>query len=366
MRRSPIHDQLAARGAEFEEQAGVERALRFSTYSGEYRAVREGVGITDFSFATRYKVPEEGLDVFERYAAGNVANIRFGRVLHTLAADSDGMIESDLYVANDDEEIFLIGENLVEDEKVSAVLRELGGEEAGLVDLTSETVLLGIDGFNAWAVAKELFGTDVLGLPYLSIETYDLDGCDIKLIRAGKTSEFGYLLMAPNDAAGHLLESIEKAGEVYDIKHIGLDAHLGLRLDGRFFNIHSEGREVRDPLALGLQWMIDFEEEEFRGREAILERRAAGPEKKIIGIQPLDTGDSLEKGDQIVHQHQVVAKVVSAADSPLLGTRVGLALFDWQYAYSGLEYERTKGGGIKTISMPPFTAKSLTVRLDEM
>lgn len=366
MRTSPIRDLLAARGARFEERAGVEVPLVFSTFEEEYAAVREGVGLSDLSFCFRYEVPEEGLDLLEQYAAGPVANIRFGRVLHTLAADDEGMIEADLYVANDDETLLLIGEGLVPDASTAATLDGLGAADAGLKDISGSTALFALDGFNAWAVAKDLFGADVLGLPYLSIETYELDGVELKLIRGGKTSEFGYQLLVPAESAATIWERLEQAGAAHGLKPVGLEAHEALRLDGRFFNVHAEGAKVRDPLPLGLQWMIDIDGDDFRGKEAILARREAGLLKKIIGVAPVDADGPLAAGDAITHDGETVAEVVTASFSPTLGHRIGLALFDVAYAYAGLELEGADGKGIRTVSLPPFIPKSLTIKLDEM
>jgi aminomethyltransferase len=366
MRTSPIRDLLAERGAVFAERAGVEVPLRFGDPVDEYRAVREAAGLTDFSFSTRHRVPEEGLDALERYAAGAVANIRFGRVLHTMALDEQGLLESDLYVANDDENLLVFGESLVPDERTAAALDGLGARAAGVEDLADRTALLGIDGFNAWAVVKELFGPDVLGLPYLSIESYELDGLEVKLLRGGKTSEFGYLLLVPAADASAVWKRIEGAGQPHGLVPVGVEAHSMLRLDGRFFNIHEEGAEVRDPLPLGLQWMVDIEGEEFRGRRALLDRREAGLTEKIIGVIPGEADGALEAGDEIVHQDRTVARIVTANDSPTLGRRIGLALFELDFAYSGLTLAGRDGRAVRTISMPPFTPKSLTVKLDEM
>jgi aminomethyltransferase len=234
------------------------------------------------------------------------------------------------------------------------------------VDISAETALFGVDGFNAWAVVKDLFGPDVLGLPYLSIENYELDGVELKLVRAGKTSEFGYLLLVPASAAAETWQRIESAGEPHGLKPVGVEAHSMLRLDGRFFNIHQEGSKVRDPLPLGLQWMIDLEGDEFRGRQPVLDRREAGLANKIVGVIPDDGDGALAVGDKIVHQGRAVAEVVTADDSPTLGRRIGLALFDLEYGYSGLSFEGEDGRGIRTISLPPFTPESLTIKLDEM
>ncbi len=366
MRTSPIRDILAARGAQFIQRAGVELAACFSSIEEEYQAVRTGVGLTDFSFTNRFRIPEDGLDMLEQYAAGSVASIRFGRVLHTFAANDDGELESDLYIANDDEELIAIGESLVDDAATAEVLAKLGGEQAGLRDISDSTALFGIDGFKAWAVAKDLFGPDVLGLPYLSLEMYELDGVEVKLLRAGKTSEFGYLLLVPASEAASVWTKIENVGEPYGLKPVGLDAHLALRLDGRFFNIHAEGAEIKDPLQLGLQWMIDLEGDDFRGREAIMRRRADGLKNKIVGVVPAAKNGELRNGDKILHRERVVAEVVTACDSPSLGHRIGLALFELDFAYSGLTFDSENDGQVRTVSMPPFTPQSLTVKLDEM
>jgi aminomethyltransferase len=287
-------------------------------------------------------------------------------VLHTLALDEDGFVESDLYVANDDQRFFLFAESLVDDGANAAVLKQIGAAEAGVEDISDETALFGIDGFKAWAVVKALFGADVLGLPYLSLESYALDGAPVQLVRAGKTSEFGYLLLAPADAAARVWERIEKAGEPFGLRPVGMEAHAALRLDGRFFNLFAEGAKVRDPLPLGLQWMIDFQRENYRGAEAIRTRREAGLTKKIVGVAADAPDAPLDAGDAISHQGKAVAQVVCAAQSPTLGRRIGLALFDIAYAYAGLSFDGPSGRPICTISMPPFTARSLTVRLDEL
>lgn len=367
MRTSPIRDLLAARGATFREISGREIACGFSSFEEEYTAVREAVGLTDFSFATKFCVPEEGLDVFERYAAGSVANIRFGRILHTMALDEDGMLESELYIANDDDKLILLGESIVADEAVKSSLAKLSDDASMPEDMSETHVLFGLDGFNAWAVAKDLFGADVLGLPYMSIEMYTADDIEVKLLRAGKTSEFGYLLLAPVESAESLWLKIEAAGEKYGLKPVGFDTHMALRLDGRFFNIHEEGAAVKDPLPLGLQWMADFEnEEDFRGRDALLARREQGTTRKIVGVVTEGKDAPLLSGDKIFYKKSLVAETVTAAFSPVLDARIGLALFDAPYAYAGLTFEGEDGRAISTISMPPFTAKSLSVRLDEM
>jgi aminomethyltransferase len=353
----------------FGERYGIEVPLQAADARTEYTRIRETVGITDFSHVQVYRVPEEsGIDFLDTVLAGNVARVRYGRVLHTFLADAQGMLQADCYVANGDEEFFVVCESIVDDAAMDAVFQSPEAIAAGCEKLTGSVVALSIDGFRAWAVVKELFGTDVLGLPYLSLERYTFGGEAVQLIRAGKTSEFGYLLMAPITIGAALLEQLHLLAEKNGGGLCGVAIHGDLRLEGRFFNIYAEGLSVRDPLVLGLQWMIDFDKGTFRGGDAIHARREAGLSRKLIGVAGQNGADVLAVGSTITDSADTVADVVASCWSYTLDCRVALAVFARDYAYSGLTLRQggPEGPEVSTISMPPIVPRSLTVRLDEL
>ena len=367
MRRSSLRDFFAAHGARFETRCGVECACAVADASAEHAMVRDAVAVSDASPHQVFVMPEAGaIDTLDRMVAGNVARIRFGRVLHTFMADDSGAIIADCYVANNDDEFLALCESLEDDAAVRARFLAAGGG-AGLRDLSESHAVLSIDGCKAWAVARELFGADVLGLPYLSIERYTFEGETVRLIRAGKTSEFGYLLVVPAPRAPLLaaraLESAKKHGGGL----CGTAVHNDLRLEGRFFNIYAEGAAVRDPLSLGLQWMMDFEKEGYPGGAALLRRRAAGFERKIVGFKA-PPGTTIRKGSVLYDDGRPAGEVVAVAQSPILGCAIGLAMLPLAEAYSGLEFALDAPGGpmVTTVSMPPIMPKSLAVKLDEM
>jgi aminomethyltransferase len=369
VRSSFLKPRLAAAGAFFRERHGAEVAARVAGRAVEYAAVRDAAGLTDFSFLHKFRVPaERGLDFLDGLLAGNVAKIRFGRVLHTFLADSDGLLLGDCYVANNDEEFVFLCEAIAPDADLPALLQAAGAAEAGLEDLTDSHALLSVDGFKAWDVVKEIFGADVLGLPYLSIEVYPFQGASVRLIRAGKTSEFGYLLLAQQSIAPALFDALLAAVVKRNGCLCGVDVHDDLRLEGRFPNIQAEGLRVRDPLVLGLQWMIDLDKEKFRGRDAIHKRRAAGLRSKIVGVATEPGSDTLVTGTRVFHGSQPVGEVVADCHSFVLNRRLALAVFPVELAYSGLSFRLGASDGqvVKSISMPPIMPKSLTVKLDEM
>lgn len=370
MRTSPLKPTWQAAGAVFAERYGTEVVSSFSDSATECGLVRNSVGLTDFSFAQIYRIPEEkAVDYLDTFLAGNVARTRFGRMLHTFLPDEDGNVAADCYVANNDQDFILICESVIETGEVDRILDFYGAKDAGVETLTDRCVLLSLDGFDAWKVVRDVFGRDVLGLPYLSVEVYPFAGESVHLFRAGKTSEFGYLVMAPNSVADALYEKLHSAVKAAGGGLCGVEAHHALRLEGRFFNIHKEGLKVRDPLVLGLQWMIDFDKAGgFRGSAPLFGRRAAGLKQKIIGVSAAPRCEALCPGARIFHQGRPVAEVATSCDSRVLDRKLGLAVFPVELAYSGLDFTLNAADGppVRTISMPPILPKSLGIRLDEM
>jgi aminomethyltransferase len=366
MRKSSLRDIYAVAGATFSERYGVEVPSKVADLQTEYTFVRDAVGITDFSHLQMYIVPEDtGLDFLDSIMAGNIAKIRFGRILHTFLPDKEGMIAADCYIANGDNEFAVLCESIIDDAAVDAILTS--DSSAGVRKLTGSQTIISVDGFKAWMVIKELFGADILGLPYLSIESYTFENHPVRLFRAGKTSEFGYLLAINSEAGPSLMKKLIELAQKQGGGLCGVDIHNALRLEGRFFNVFAEGASVRDPLPLGLQWMIDFDKDVFTGRESLSQRRKDGLKKKIIGVSTSDTV-SLKAGDSIYSGDRSVAEVHSTCFSYVLNRKLGLALFDSDVAFSGLSFNIGQSGGpeVKTISMPPIMPKSLSVKLDEI
>jgi glycine cleavage system aminomethyltransferase T len=368
VRISPLKDTLAAAGAVFRERHGVEVVSHFGDLQAECGAVRDAAALADFSFVRAFTLPETpGMDFLDALLAGNVPKIRFGRVLHTFLADQEGKLAADCFVANNDQEFVFLCESILPDAGLDALLASKGVEPA-LTELSAGHVVLSLDGFKSWEIVKKIFGADVIGLPYLSIENYQFAGEPVRFIRAGKTSEFGYLLIAPVNIAARLFDTLKAEVEDRGGRLVGADAHDALRLEGRFFNIFREGERVRDPLPLGLQWMIDLEKEAFSGSAAIKERRAAGLKRKIIGFAADPGCRTLNAGARIFHEGRPVGEILADCVSYVLNQPLALGLLPLELAFSGLQFRvgSADGAVARSISMPPIMPKSLTVKLDEM
>ncbi|NLD99185.1 MAG: aminomethyl transferase family protein [Fibrobacter sp.] len=368
MRELFLKNKFEANGISFKERFGVNIPFSSENIELEYNSVRNAVGLSDFSFLHKYTIPEDtGLDFLNNLFAGNVENLRFGKVLHTFLADDEGNVISDCYIANNDEEFLVLCESVVDQAEMDKILfDENNGGEYGLKNISDDYVVLSIDGSNAWRAAKEIFGVSILGLPYLSIEEFEYNNVKINIIRAGKTGEFGYYVIAENQIAESLFTTIYEKVKQLNGGICGLDVHNVLRLDGRFFNIFSEGVIVKNPLYLGLQWMIDLENMNFKGSGKIKDQRETGVDKKIVGITIEANSVEVSVGDQIWDEEKLIGTIVAARHSYVLDKTVALALLPFDLAYSGLYYflNATEGPKVNTVSMPPFTPKSLNTKID--
>jgi len=180
MRISPLREKLAAAGAVFRERHGVEVVAHFGNHRAECGAVRDAAALTDFSFVRAFTLPEEkGIDFLDALLAGNVPKIRFGRVLHTFLADQNGLLAADCFVANNDQEFIFLCESILPDAELDVLLAS-AGVKSPVEDLSASHAVLSLDGFKSWEIVKKIFGADVIGLPYLSIENYQFAGEPIR------------------------------------------------------------------------------------------------------------------------------------------------------------------------------------------
>ncbi|HOU53630.1 MAG TPA: glycine cleavage T C-terminal barrel domain-containing protein [Myxococcota bacterium] len=356
---------LAGMGARFQDRSGRTAVAGFAGVEQEVLAVRRALGLAPMTHVRVFRgVVDEALYPLDEVLTGPVSRLRFGRVLHTLLLDPDGQVAADAYVAIDDEDLWVLLECVADPKTVEALL-----DGVPLRDEEDRWAVLSLDGPRAWAPLRELLGPDVLGMPYLAIEPRTLAGTEVRVIRAGKTGEFGYWVLVPEEAAAATLEALRQAAKDPAMALYGTEALDLLKLDGRFFNVHQEGARVRDPLPLGLQWMIDFQKDRFTGREALMGRRESGVATKVVGVA-LDPGNrGLAPGQAVLLEGEPVGTVVVAGRSPVLQRDLGLAEVRRPFAWAGLPIEVRDGDQVQrgqTLTMPPFLPESLKIRLDEV
>ncbi len=349
-----LNPKLSALGAKFSSFDSREYAARFSTVAEEVAALRNSVVLSDCSWVCKFATDESsGVDALDGIFAANILKLRYGRALETFLAREDATVAAAATVVDVDDRLFVFAEcaNSADLQAVSSA--------GGVRNIDAECVLLSVDGPAAWKVLKAVFGADIYNLTFMSAEKYDYCGVGVVVVRAGKTGEFGYQILAPNAVAEKLFDELKNLAESFGGCLAGRDALLAARMKGNFFNVFAEGAAAKNPEELGLQWQIDFSKDAYCGSAAVAEARESF-DRRLVGV----VGNSaINAGTRLFDGSDMVGEVVGVDASD---AHFALAFVQKGRAYSGVLLSSTEGGAqdFKIVSRPAVLSKSLLEGMD--
>jgi glycine cleavage system aminomethyltransferase T len=292
----------------------------------EVAALRSSSGLSRLDHVAAVHLDGPGAFDLLEYATPQPLYLREGRMRHTLLLREDASIFADVYIGSADDGLYVLGEGPSETDLL-AWLQGIGerrsrGRGVELRGLAAQQVVLGIDGPYAWEVVVGLLGPSVLGMPYLTLLRRE----ELLCLRAGKTGEYGYLLLAPRSVAGELEARLAEAGRPLSLTEVGRDALDVCALENWHFSI----RTLREtplarpltPVELQLQWRVAYDKD-FVGAEALRAHRAEGAKVRSTCF----TADgSVAAGQTVRLRGEDVGEVLAARFSPTLGTWIGSAL----------------------------------------
>lgn len=343
-----------AAGAIFGERNGVRIPLHFGDLPGEHEASRKNILMVDYSHFGIVEVKgDDAYDFLNRVVAGDLSVIRDEQALYTLLLNDKGQITSDLYVLCDDERFLLISEWLRGD-SLAAGLRALVGEDEVEVAALNESLSTTLfEGPYSWELMSELYGFDVLGLPFL--EFMHVDGSI--LLRAGKHGEYSYKVLTSKAGAVELWQRAEEAGVKFDMKKGGIDFQSKSRLENPCWAPDLVGEFCNCPIELQLQWAVRYDKDQFIGRDALLAKLEEGSKARVVGFVVRGDGAAANVGDAVYSGDTLIGKVITLGSSVGLQGFIGQALLDSEYAYAGIEQYAIVAGSARiaiATSATPF------------
>jgi glycine cleavage system T protein len=347
VRRSVLHDRLAARGACFGAVLGWERANWYATpgmepayrYSywrqnwfgcsaAEHRAVREAVGLFDQSSFCKLRLDgPDSLAVLQRLCANDV-DVALGRLVYTQMLNTRGGIEADLTVTRLAADAFLVVTSAAASTHNSHwIRRHLGEARAALTDVTSSEAVLGVMGPRSRELLSRLTDTDLsnAAFPFLSSREIWLASAPVRAARVTYVGELGWELYVPTEFAGAVYDAVVAAGADLGLRHAGYHAMDSLRIEKAYRSWgHDLGCEDT-PLEAGLGFAVRLDKRAaFLGRDALLAQREKPLARRLL-VFVLDDREPLLYHDEPIWRDGVlVGRVASGAYGHTLGRAVGL------------------------------------------
>lgn len=360
LKRTPFHDKHVAAGAKIVPFAGFEMPVQYPTgITAEHNAVRQAAGLFDVSHMGEFEVTGKDAIAFVSYVTSNdpstlaVGQVQYSCFLH----DSGGIVDDCLVYNMGEGKVMLVvnASNIAKDwEHIS---RYAGKFDVKLKNISDETALLALQGPNAQAVLQPLSSSALEPIGYYKFTTGNVAGVPCIISRTGYTGEDGFeLYHAPKDAV-KLWDAITANKGV---TLTGLGARDSLRLEVAYPLYGNDIDDDTSPLEAGLNWIVKLKKNDFVGKAALVEQKAKGLTRKLVGFRLTEKGFPRQHMPVVV-DGAVFGEVRSGTVSPSTGEPIGTCYLPLAKTAVGTKFEidiRGKKTAAEVVSTPFWTKGS--------
>jgi aminomethyltransferase len=314
----------------------------------EYWQLLEGVTLWDVGGAER-QVEITGPDAFEftnMLTPRNLNKCAVGQCKYAFITNAEGGIindpvllrldENHFWLSLADSDVLLWAQGLAYNMRLNVEVRE---PDVGPMQ---------VQGPKSREVMTDLFGEEILEVPYYYMVHRELNGMEVVVSRTGYTGELGYEIYLKNASRDglKLWDTMMEAGEPHNLRPIG-PCHIR-RIEGGILAYGADMTLEENPyeVGYGYKWMVEFEQEQdFIGREALKRISEEGVSRKLVGVEI--GGESLgsyNDGSMIDYfpvydDGRHIGKVTSACCSPRLEKNIGFAMVPIEYSELGRRFE---------------------------
>ena len=343
LRRSPLYDRLAAKGARFGSRMGWERANYFAPkdanenpYSygkpgwlpfclAEQKAARESVVVFDqTSFAKLLLLGRDAEKVLQRLCANDVA-VEPGRMVYTGLLNTRGGFESDLTVTRlADDAYFIVTGSAQGTRDGDWIRKRIGDDFATLADVTSAWAVISVMGPRSRELLARVSGDD------WSDDTFGLGvtrEVDLGLAR-GRAARMSYIggpgfeMYVPVECAAGVYDTLFAAGADLGLRDAGYYTIDALRIEAGRRAFAAELGPDETPIEAGLMAAVRLNKPAFIGRDALLKQQESGTKKRLIILAVDDPEAFPWGGEPILRDGKGVGEVTSSGYSAKHGRAI--------------------------------------------
>lgn len=331
--------------------AGFNMPVRYSSDIEEHMTVRNGVGVFDVSHMGEFKVEgPNALELIQRITSNDASKLIDGQAQYTCMPNDKGGIVDDLIVYRIKENDYFIVVNAGNIDKDWNWFVSHNTKGAVLKNLSAEYCLFAVQGPKAVSVLQKLTTTDLGVIKYYHFAIGTLAGVsDIIMSNTGYTGAGGFEIYVKNADAEKIWNAIFEAGKDVDIKPIGLGARDTLRLEKGFCLYGNDIDDTTSPLEAGLGWITKFTKE-FTNSANLKQQKEEGVKRKLVGFKMIDRG--IPRHDYVLKDApgNVIGKVTSGTQSPMLNVGIGLGYVATEFSTPDSEiFVDVRGRALKAV-----------------
>lgn len=353
LRMAPAHSEMTAAGARwgcswgletplyfapegFEEVPSLKRSNAHDIVAAEHKAAREDVALLDITGFSRFEVTgphaEDWLD--------KIFSTRLpkpGRARLAVMLSPEGKLKGDLTLFNWGDGTWWIMGSYYLREWHMRWFSDYMEEGVSIRDIGDDICGFSLNGPKSRAVIEKLTDGPIGDLPFMGCGTFDLGLIRAKVGRLSVTGEMGYEIHCKANEHIALRRMLLEAGADQNIREMGFNALLSLRIEKSFGIWSAEFTQDRTPGMTGMDRWIAWDKGDFVGREAALKEREAGTEQVLVTLG-IDSAEAEAVGYEPVWQDgKKVGFTTSGAYGHTVGQSLAMALVDKGAASPGTE-----------------------------
>ncbi len=352
VRRSVLHDRLAAKNACFGETAGWERTNWFAPagvtpeyeysygrqnwfpYSAEeHHAVRNAVGVFDQSSFGKFSVEGPDAEVVLNQICANDVAVPVGKIVYTQWLNERGGIEADLTITREAADRYLVVTAAATQVRDFAYLKANIPASARVVatDVTSAHAVLSVMGPNSRALLQSLTSRSLaddlsnVAFPFGTSRIIDLGYARVRASRVTYVGELGWELYIPTEFATGVFDAIVAAGPEFGMRHAGYHALNSLRMEKGYRHWGHDIGPDETPLEAGLGFVVAWNKSGgFIGREALMKQKLTGVRQRLAQFSLVDSDKLLLHNEPIVRDGVIVGRITSGMYGYTIGAALGM------------------------------------------
>jgi sarcosine oxidase subunit alpha len=380
LRKTPMYDWAAARGAVFEPVSMWQRARYFpqrgegmhQAVARECQIVRRTGGIFDASTLGKIEVAgPDAIEFMNRMYVNNWNSLAVGRCRYGILLRDDGFVFDDGVVARTGEDRLHVTTTTGGAPRVLGLMEDYLQTEwphlkVWLTSTTEQWAVIAVQGPKARAVLGSLVeqaDLSATALPHMAMTRALVCGVPAMIFRVSFTGELGYEINVPADYGVEVWRAIWEAGQAHGMCAYGTEAMHVLRAEKGYIIVGQDTDGTMTPDDAGVGWAVGKNKAEFVGMVSLRKPALQDPNRKqLVGLLTADPAHVLEEGSQIAATPdqrppmQLVGHVTSSYYSPVLGRSIALAVVNAGRSRIGqqLYVPTPRGESAVTVAQPVF------------
>ncbi|MDY4851288.1 MAG: glycine cleavage system aminomethyltransferase GcvT [Prevotella sp.] len=291
-KRTCLYDKHVALGALISPFGGFDMPIQYSDIKDEHEAVRSACGVFDVSHMGEVTVKGPDAEAYVNHIFTNdVRGMETGKILYGMMCYENGGTVDDLLVYKMGENDFFIVINAANIDKDWAwMTQHAKGYDIDMQNRSDFYGQLAVQGPDSEKVVEEVLRLKCAELTFYTVKTICLkgdcscsdDACTVIVSRTGYTGEDGFEIYGTHEYIRECWDKLIASGRC---KPCGLGCRDTLRFEVGLPLYGDELSADISPVMAGLSIFCKLDKPEFIGREALVDQKENGVERRLVGIE---------------------------------------------------------------------------------